>query len=158
MDAAGILLLLYTAAASLWLGAGLNQLVVMGATLVAAGPDAAPFVRALARRRGSGLFFAAIAFVTTILGVLAYFASGALTAPATAPNVALGLAVLATLAALARGATANRVAEARVLEAALHGTPQEMAELAAKAHRVNKTTIGVLAVAALALLVSRALA
>lgn len=68
----GLLLALHVLFASLWFGAGVYQVAVIGRGLMAAGPAAGGFVAALMRNGGIGKFFAIAGGLTILFGAAVY--------------------------------------------------------------------------------------
>ena len=64
----GLLVLLHVLFASLWVGAAIYQVTVIGPALMRAGPAAGGFLAALARRGGIGRYFAAAGALTITFG------------------------------------------------------------------------------------------
>jgi hypothetical protein len=130
--------LLFLVVLSIWTGAALGQQIVMNRAVARAGAEASGFVRGLRAARGSGWFFAILAFLTNLLGLAALAAR---------PNLWLGASFVLTLATLVLGASVLRVAEARWVERA-DGNPPT---------RVNGVAIALLVAALLLALASATL-
>lgn len=68
----GLLVLAHVLFASLWFGAGVFQVLVIGRGLMAAGPAASGFIIALMRNGGIGRFFAISGILTIVFGAALY--------------------------------------------------------------------------------------
>lgn len=68
----GLLLALHVLFASLWFGAGVYQVAVIGRGLMAAGPAAGGFIAALMRNGGIGKFFAITGGLAILFGAAVY--------------------------------------------------------------------------------------
>jgi hypothetical protein len=147
--------LIFTALLGTWFGAALFYTAIVGPALVEAGPSSVGFLQTLARRYGTGPFYALLAFSTVITGVWVCFAPG-LYGAAGARNpwtiLSVGLAVLALLL----GALANRTAEGKWVRAirnlARSATTEHDTEVAAALARVEKTNVITTTVLGLALI------
>ncbi len=99
-----------------WFGAALFYAAIVGPAAVEAGRSGVGFLQALARRHGTGLFYAVLAFLTVIAGLWTYFANG-IYQLASASNLWATLAVGLAIIALLLGASANRIAERKWVNA-----------------------------------------
>jgi len=141
----------------------------VGPAAVEAGRSGVGFLQALARRHGTGLFYAVLAFLTVIAGLWTYFANG-IYQSASASNLWATLAVnlWATLAvglaivALLLGASANRIAERKWVNAVKNAnestTTEQVAAVLAKAEQTNVITTIVLGLALVCVVWSRIMA
>ncbi|MHB8632812.1 MAG: hypothetical protein ACYDBQ_02430 [Thermoplasmatota archaeon] len=161
MDGGDLLRLMFTGLLGSWFGAGLFHLLVTGpAAVQSAGRDTA-FPEALARRHGTGWFFAIRAVLTVGVGIGMFFGNG-LYMMAGVSDVLATCSVALAVAALVLGATLNRAAEARWMRAAtLPPSPTKAADVESalrRASRVNVVPAVVLGAAILCMLLSRLLA
>lgn len=148
--------------AGAWWGAGAYGVLVQEPALRAAGPEADGYLRALAARRGTGIFFAVLAFATVLSGIWTYIAHGLATSAWAGGHVWITLGVLTSVVALLLGATMNRVAENRWMTElqrevrgpgpAARAAKAAREELAARARRVNLLTVVVVGIAFIFLL------
>jgi hypothetical protein len=164
MDFEPFMMGLFAGLVGTWMGAAMYQVVITGPAMRDAGAAGQGFAHALARRRGTGLLFAVLAFATTLVGLATAAVTGVFRAPTEGAHAWIGLAVLFVLLALARGATANRVAEMRFLKAWLavgtgpSANAKEVAVWGARAARANAITMATVAAAFLCLVVAQAVA
>ena len=119
------------------------------------------FLQALARRHGTGLFYAVLAFLTVIAGLWTYFANG-IYQLASASNLWATLAVGLAIIALLLGASANRIAERKWVNAVKNvnesTTTEQVAAVLAKAEQTNVITTIVLGLALVCVVWSRIMA
>src|SRR5437879_3683308 len=133
-----------------WFGAALFYVVIVGPAAVEAGPSGVGFLQTLARRHGTGRFYAVLPFLTVIAGLWMYLAHGVYQS-ANASNVSATLAVGLAIVALLLGASANRIAERKWVNAVenLNGsaTMEHVAAVLAKAEQTNVITTMMLGLA-----------
>jgi hypothetical protein len=109
MEPTNPLILIFAALLGTWFGAAVFYVVVVGPAIVQAGQSGVGFLQTLARRYGTGPFYAVLAFLTVATGVWMYVADGAYQSGARGlwTMLSVGLAILALLL----GASVNRMAE-----------------------------------------------
>ena len=161
MQSANPLILVFASLLGTWFGAALFYVVVVGPAAVQAGPSGIGFLQTLARRYGTGPFYAVLAFLTVIAGICMYLANEVYER-ATASNVWATLGVGLAIVALLLGASANRIAErkwinvvksAQGFERTDQGTG--VAAVLAKAEKINIVTTIVLGLALICVVLSR---
>jgi uncharacterized membrane protein len=151
--------LIFASLLGTWFGAALFYVVIVGPAAVEAGPSGIGFLRTLARRHGTGPFYAGLALLTVAAGIWMYVADG-LYEPTNAGNLWMTLAVGLAILALLRGASANRLAERRWVNAvrnvqAPSDNESDLATVLAKARKINITTTIVLGLALISLVLAR---
>ena len=156
-------LLIFAALLGVWFGAALFYVAVAGPAAIAAGPSGVGFLQTLARRRGTGPFYAVLAFATVMAGIWMYVTSE-LYPSASASNVWATLSLAFAILALSLGASANRIAERKWVKTVKHDqtstSADQDAELVAaffQAEKVNIMSTAVLGIALICLVLSRML-
>ena len=155
MASASPLLLIFAGLLGTWFGAAIFYVVIVGPAANQAGSSAVGFLQTLARRHGTGPFYAVLAFLTVIAGVWLYLAESA-----SATNVWISLGVILAILALVLGASANRIAERKWVNAVnnVRGSAEQGAEVVAalaKAARTNVITTIVIGLALVCVILSR---
>jgi hypothetical protein len=150
MESANLRMLIFAGLLGIWFGAALFYVLIVGPAAVQARASGVGFLQTLARRYGTGPFYAVLAFLTVIAGVWMYLANEVYKS-ASASNawatLSVGLAILAFLL----GASANRIAERKwvnvvknVRGSATTDQGTEVAAVLAKAEKTNVMTTIVL--------------
>jgi hypothetical protein len=154
--------LIFAVLLGIWFGAALFYVVIVGPAAVQAGQSGVGFLQTLARRYGTGPFFAACALLTVFAGVWMYFANETYESTS-ASNVWATLGVGLAGLALLLGASANRIAErgwVNVVKSmpgpSMADQRSEVASVIARAEWINVTTTIVLGLALLCVVISRA--
>jgi hypothetical protein len=161
MESANPLILAFAGLLGMWFGAALFYAVVMGPAAVQAGPAAVGFLQALARRYGTGPFYAVLAFLTVIIGIWMYVATGVYRST-NASNLWVTLSVGLAILALLCGASANRIAERKwvnavksVRETAATEQGSEVAAVLVRVEKTNVVTTIVIGLALISMILSR---
>lgn len=157
MEPTNLLIPIFVALLGTWFGAAVFYVVVIAPAVVQAGPSGVGFLQTLARRYGTGPFYAVLAFLTVATGMWMYVAG----ARGVWTTLSVGLAILA----LFLGASANRIAERKwvhlvgtIRGSATGDQGSDVATAIAKAERVNVVTTVVLGLALLCVVLSRTMA
>ncbi|WP_026872025.1 hypothetical protein [Inquilinus limosus] len=116
MQSASPLILVFTGLLGTWFGAAVFYVLIIGPAAAQAGPSAVGFLLTLARRRGAGPFYAVLAFLTVITGVSMLLVEG-MYRLASSSDLWGSLSVGLTALALVLGASANRIAERKWIDA-----------------------------------------
>lgn len=163
-DSYGLLVLGHVLFASLWFGAAVYQVRVIGGALRAAGPAAGGFLVTLMRRGGIGTFFA-IAGGLTILFGLALFGVGSADdrfEPMEGRGIFLSLGAVVAVLAYLHGMFANMPNERKLIALcrSVTGHPtkeqgEQMGALGAKLGKQGAISMMMIAVAMLLMLLSR---
>ena len=153
-DGYGLLLAFHVLFASLWFGAGVYQVAVIGRGLMAAGPAAGGFIGALMRNGGIGRFFAINGILTIVLGGILYGQGMDKQFPAGFEGRGLWILLGAIMAVLAllHGIAVNMPTERKLmaLVKSMKGPPtkEEAAQMQAYGQKLGKA--GVVGVAMVA--------
>jgi hypothetical protein len=154
-------LLIFAGLLGTWFGAAVFYVVVIGPAAVRAGPSGVGFLQMLARRYGTGPFYAVLAFLTVIAGIWMYLANG-VHQSGSADNVWVSVAVGLAILALLLGASANRMAERKWVNVVrnVRGSATEeqgidVTTALAKAEKTNVMTTLVLGLALICVVLSR---
>jgi hypothetical protein len=160
----GALVLLHVLFATLWFGGAAYQVLVIGRTLMQAGPAATGFALTLARRGGIGKYFAINGALTILFGAALYGQERIHEAPFVGRNLWLTLGAIVALLAFGHGLATNMPTERKWLAVcrSVQGAPtpeqgQQMAMLGAKMGRLAVQSLAMLGVAILLMLMSRVL-
>jgi len=160
----GLLLALHVLFASMWFGAGVYQVAVIGRGLMAAGPAAGGFVAALMRNGGIGRFFAISGALTIVFGGALYGMGMQDGSIKTFSGRGLWLTLGAIVAVLAflHGVTSNlpteRKLKALVLSLKGHPTKEQadqMQALGTKLGKAGAVGVAMVGTAMLLMLLSR---
>lgn len=160
----GLLILGHVLFASLWFGAGVFQVRVIGGALREAGPAAGGFLVTLMRRGGIGWFFAMSGVLTLLFGFALYGKLMADDAIETfdGRGLWLTLGALFAVAALVHGITVNMPNEKRLIRLAkeMKGPPTkeqaaQMQELGMKLGKAGQHGVMMVGAAMLLMLLSR---
>lgn len=114
-NANGLLVLFHVLFASLWFGGAVYQVLVIGRTLMLAGPQAGGFLAALARRGGIGKYFAITGGLALLFGALLYGQERVHEAAFSGRGLWLTLGALLAVLAYIHGAAVNMPIERRWL-------------------------------------------
>lgn len=146
-DGYGLLLALHVLFASLWFGAGVYQVAVIGRGLMAAGPAAGGFVAALMRNGGIGRFFAINGILTIVFGGILYGQGMGDRFPAGFEgrglwiNLGAIMAVLALLHGIAVNMPTERKLMALVKGMQGHPTKEQAAQMGALGQKLGKAGV-----------------
>jgi hypothetical protein len=163
-DGYGLLLAFHVLFASLWFGAGVYQVAVIGRGLTAAGPAAGGFVSALMRSGGIGRFFAISGALTIVFGGVLYGQGMDKQFPSGFEGRGLWILVgaIVALAAFVHGLTANMPTERKLiaLVKSLKGPPtqdqaQQMQALGMKLGKAGRVGVAMVGTAMVLMLLSR---
>lgn len=160
----GLLVLFHVLFASLWFGGAVYQVLVIGRTLMVAGPQAGGFLTTLAKRGGIGTYFAITGGLAILFGALLYGAEKVHESAWSGRGLWLTLGALVAVGAYVHGAVVNMPVERRwvAFVNGLKGPPtkEQGEQLQAFGMRMGKngvlSTI-LLAVAMVLMLMSRVL-
>ena len=157
-DVYNVIRLFHVLFASLWFGAGVYQVAVIGRGLMAAGPAAGGFVSALMRNGGIGRFFAINGVLTILLGGALYgelMSSNAIET-FSGQGLFLTLGAIVAVLALLHGIAVNMPAERRLmaLVRSMNGPPskEQAAQMGALGQRLGKAGVVGVAMVATAML------
>lgn len=163
-DSYGLLVLGHVLFASLWFGAGVYQVSVIGRGLMAAGPAGGGFVVALMRNGGIGRFFAISGGLTILFGAALYGKLMSDEAIETFSGRGLWLTLGAIVAILAflHGLTSNMPTERKLIALCnqVKGAPtkeqgEQMAALGQKLGKMGAVGVALVGLAMLLMLLSR---
>ncbi len=157
-DAYGLLILGHVLFASLWFGAGVYQVLVIGRGFRAAGPAAGPFIVTLMKNGGIGRFFAISGILTILFGGALYGQLMADDAIETFSGRGLWLTLGAIVAVLAfiHGLTVNMPTERKLIALCktINGPPtkEQGAELQGFGQKLGKAGVHGVTMVSLAML------
>ncbi|MFA5942860.1 MAG: hypothetical protein WC876_00145 [Candidatus Thermoplasmatota archaeon] len=160
----GLLILGHVLFASLWFGAGVYQVLVIGRGLMAAGPAAGGFVVALMQKGGIGRFFAISGILTILFGGALYGQLMADDSIETFSGRGLWLTLGSIMAVLAflHGLTVNMPTERKLIALCKslkgHPTKEQSAQIGAMGQKLGKAGlhgVTMVATAMLLMLLSR---
>jgi nitroreductase len=164
----GLLVLLHVTAASLWFGGATYQVLIIGRTLMAAGPQAGGFTMALARRGGIGRYFAISGGLAIVFGGLLYgqeMGSGAIASAWSGRGLWLTLGAVVAVLAYLHGLFASLPVERKwmALSKSISGAPtaaqaQQLQGYGMRLGKNGAVSAAMVAVAFLLMLMSRVLA
>jgi hypothetical protein len=158
-------LLLFTGLLGTWFGAALFYVIIVGKTLVYGSTASIGFLKTLANRKGTGIFFAILAFLSVIAGIWSYVANDIYKTPFGASGLWVTIGTTLAIIALLLGASANRSAEGHWIRAVKRiegpATAEQGTELTAaiaKAEKVNAVTAAVICIALICIVMSQVFA
>lgn len=163
-DVYNVLRMLHILFASLWFGAGVYQVAVIGRGLMAAGPAAGGFVAALMRNGGIGRFFAINGVLTILLGGAIYgdLMSADQIETFSGRGLFLTLGAIVAVLALLHGVAVNMPTERRLITLVRsidgHPSKDQAAQMGALGQRLGKAGfvgVAMVATAMLLMLLSR---
>ncbi|MHB1260434.1 MAG: hypothetical protein ACYC2H_01825 [Thermoplasmatota archaeon] len=140
----GLLILGHVLFASLWFGAGVYQVLVIGRGLMAAGPAAGGFIVALMKNGGIGRFFAISGILTILFGGALYgqLMSDGSIETFSGRGLWLTLGAIVAVGAFIHGLTVNMPTERKLMSLAkgLKGPPtkEQAAEMGALGQKLGK--------------------
>lgn len=164
-DTYGLLLALHVLFASLWFGAGVYQVSVIGRGLMAAGPAGGGFVMALMKNGGIGRFFAIAGALTIVFGGILYgkgMSDDILDSGMSGRMLWINLGVVVAILAYLHGLTSNMPTERKLIALCKsingHPTKEQAAQMGVYGQKLGKAgAVGVAMVgtAMLLMLMSR---
>lgn len=163
-DSYGLLLLGHVLFASLWFGAGVYQVAVIGRALMAAGPAAGGFVVALMKNGGIGRFFALSGILTILFGGALYgnLMGDEAIETFSGRGLFLTLGAVVAVAAFIHGMVVNMPTERKLIALAkgLKGAPTkeqaaEMGMLGQKLGKAGRHGVALVGTSMLLMLLSR---